>query len=382
MTRGRRALVAACSAAVLSGLLVACSAGDEPDPPAGAGATSPPAVPSEQPRVDPADEDLDARALERAAAAAKKAGSTCLLVARHGKVVGEWYWRGGSPTTAREVFSVTKSVTSTLVGLAAADGDLALGDRASAYVPEWRGTRSAGVTVRNLLANDSGREWSPDADYGSLLQAEDRSTYAVGLGQDARPGTVWAYNNAAIQTLDRVLGKATGEDVADYARERLFEPLGMSRTRMTEDPSGRSTNTFFGMQSTCPDLARFGQLFAQDGAWEGERLLPASWVREAVGAPSQELNAAYGLLWWLNRRGPLRAPLNRDDPQAPPSVLRIGRLAPGAPGDLFAAQGLGGQVVLVDPRSDTVVVRLGVVGQGEYGFAEAARVLTEALGER
>ncbi len=381
--RGRRALAAACSAAVLSGLLVACSGGDEPDrPDPGSGSTPLSVGPSEQPRVDPADEGLDARALERAAAAARKAGSTCLLVARHGRVVGEWYWRDGSPTTAREVFSVTKSVTSTLVGLAAADGDLALGDRAAAYVPQWRGTPSAGVTVRHLLANDSGREWSPGGDYGELLQAEDRSAYAVGLGQDAPPGTVWAYNNAAIQTLDRVLRGATGEDVADYARERLFEPLGMSHTRMTEDPSGRSTNTFFGMQSTCPDLARFGQLFAQGGEWEGEQLLPASWVREAVGAPSQELNAAYGLLWWLNRRGPLRAPLNREDPQAPPAVLKVGRLAPGAPGDLFAAQGLGGQVVLVDPRWDTVVVRLGVVGQGEYAFADAARVLTEALGGR
>jgi CubicO group peptidase (beta-lactamase class C family) len=134
------------------------------------------------------------------------------------------------------------------------------------------------------------------------------------------------------------------------------------------------------MQSTCPDLARFGQLFAQDGTWDGAQLLPRTWVREAVGAPSQELNAAYGLLWWLNRKGPLRAPLDREDPQAPPSVLKIGRLAPGAPGDLFAAQGLGGQTVLVDPVSEIVVVRLGVLGEGNYGFPEAARVVVEALG--
>ena len=66
------------------------------------------------------------------------------------------------------------------------------------------------MTVRNLLSNDSGRFWSPETDYQGLLQAPDRTAYAVGLEQAARPGTVWAYNNAAIQTLDRVVSNATG----------------------------------------------------------------------------------------------------------------------------------------------------------------------------
>jgi CubicO group peptidase (beta-lactamase class C family) len=178
-----------------------------------------------------------------------------------------------------------------------------------------------------------------------------------------------------------VLREATGEEVDAFAAERLFDPLGMAHTRMTRDASGRSTNVFFGMQSTCPDLARFGQLFAQGGEWDGEQLLPATWMRRAVGAPSQELNAAYGLLWWLNRSGPIRAPLNPNGATTTPEVVKVGRVAPGAPGRLFAAQGLGGQVVLVDPRSDTVVVRLGVVGGGDYTFADAARVITDALVE-
>ena len=325
---------------------------------------------------------FSAAVLESLAAEAATTGSTCLLVARRGRIVGEWYWQDTDERTAQEVYSVTKSVTSTLVGLAQAEGLLDIDQPAAKQVRQWRGTASAGVTVRNLLANDSGREWSTESDYTGLIRARDRTAYAVGLEQQFEPGTTWAYNNAAIQTLDAVLSTAAGKTTAEYASTRLFEPLGMDDTRMTGDAAGASTSTAFGLNSTCRDLARFGTLFAQRGEWDGERVLPAAWVDEAVGAPSQGLNAAYGLLWWLNREGPLRGPLDQTDLTGSPEVVRVGRLAPGAPEDVFAAQGFGGQVVLVDPASETVVVRLGVpdlTGEtASYSFVDAARVVTQA----
>jgi CubicO group peptidase (beta-lactamase class C family) len=350
--------------------------------PSGSGAT-----PSPLPTADPEELGFDGDVLERLAQEAEDAGSTCLLVARDGVVAGEWYWNDGAADKPQEVFSVTKSVTSTLVGLAQADGDLDLGDRAAAYVPEWKGTPSRKVTVRHLLSNDSGRFWSPETDYQELLRAQDRTTYAVGLEQASPPGTVWAYNNAAIQTLDRVIRNATGAATDVYAQERLFAPLGMTSTRMTPDASRRSTQVFFGMQSTCPDLARFGQLFEQGGEWEDDQLLPSDWVEDAVGRSSQELNAAYGLLWWVNRTGPQRAPVDSANPGLPPGISGVGQLVPGAPEDMYAALGFGGQVVLVDPGSGTVVVRLGTLGTGAdadanaYTVADAARVVTEALEE-
>lgn len=336
------------------------------------------------PMASPAPEELgfDPEVLDRLAQDAKAAGSTCFLVARNGELAGEWYWGDGSPTTPREVFSVTKSITSTLVGIAQADGDLSIDDPAAEYIPEWRGTESDGVTVRNLLSNDSGRFWSTGSDYGSLIQAEDRTAYAVGLEQAEPPGTVWAYNNAAIQTLDAVIRDATGIPTHDFAQVRLFEPLGMAHTRMTLDASRNSTQAFFGLQSTCPDLERFGRLFAQQGEWDGERLLPRSWVKDAVGRSSQDLNAAYGLLWWLNRVGPVRDPVDEEQPGLPPGVDKVGQLVPGAPEDMYAALGFGGQVVLVDPGSGTVVVRIGPgIPRSEdgYSIASAARVVTEAL---
>ena len=241
---------------------------------------------------------------------------------------------------------MTKSITSTLVGMAQADGDLDIDQRAKRYIEEWRGTKSRAVTIRDILSNVSGRFWDVGSDYGNLPQAEDRTQYAVDLRQQYPPGRVWAYNNAAIQTLDRVISTATGEPTREYAAQRLFGPIGMTHTQMTADPAG-NTNAFFGTQTTCQDLARFGYLFLRQGRWGDEQVVPRSWVKAAVGQPSQPHNAAYGLLWWLNRRGPIIGPLATDAPGQPEPP--VGQTMPGMPASAYTAQGLGGQMVLVDP---------------------------------
>ncbi|QYG95116.1 beta-lactamase family protein [Iamia sp. SCSIO 61187] len=373
-------------------LVVACTSSDETG---SAGTTTEPAISTSAPaeafvypgeeweRADAAEMGFDPAALEAVAATAEELDSSCFVVTRKGKVVGEWYWDGTEPTTTSEVFSVTKSITSTLVGLAQADGALAIEDPASDYIEEWVGTDSEVVTIEHLLSNDSGREWSFGLDYVELPRAADRTQFAIDLGQQYPPGEAWSYNNAAIQTLDRVISVATGEVTADYARERLFEPIGMDATEMAPgNADGTATSAFFGLQSTCEDLARFGYLFLRDGTWEGEEVVPAAWVDEATGAPSQEHNAAYGYLWWLNTEGRILGPLQAVSPTAEPEEV-VGQIAPGAPEDMFTAQGLGGQIVMVDPGSETVIVRLGSgpAGDPQSGFRapDAARVLTEAL---
>src|SRR5690606_22418798 len=102
---------------------------------------------------------LDAEVLEEIAADAEAAGSNCLVVTRHGRIVDERYWNGTDPATTQEVFSATKSITSTLVGIAQDRGLLSIQDPASVYIPQWADGPSKGVTVENLLSNDSGREW-------------------------------------------------------------------------------------------------------------------------------------------------------------------------------------------------------------------------------
>ena len=136
----------------------------------------------------------------------------------------EWYWNDGAPDKPQEVFSVTKSVTSTLVGLAQADGDLSVDDPAADYIPEWQGTPSEAVTVRNLLSNDSGRFWSTGSDYGASSRRGTGPRTPSGSSRSATPGTVWAYNNAAIQTLDAVIRNATGRRRYQFAAGPAVRP--------------------------------------------------------------------------------------------------------------------------------------------------------------
>lgn len=363
----------------LAATAVACSTSGGGE--AGEAAEAPLVFPGEDwAEATPAQLGIDGDLLDELADEAEAANSDCFLVARNGRVAGEWYWRGTDADDAHEVYSVTKSIASTLVGLAVGDGDLDLDEPVADHVPEWRDTPSDGVTVRNLLSQDSGRQRDLGTDYLAVIAAPDRTAYSVGLGQSAPPGTTWAYSNTAVQVLEPVLSGATGTDPADYARDRLFEPLGMDDTRLTDDLSGRATLAF-GAQTTCRDLARFGLLVLAEGRWDGEQLLPEGWVAEAT-APSTELNVAYGYLWWLNQQGriassALAVSADGDDRTAE------GRQVPDAPTDLVWALGLGNQILQVHPATGTIVVRIGAtdVPFGADAFTEddAARLVTEGL---
>lgn len=331
---------------------------------------------------DPVTAGFDKAELDIIAARAEAAGSNCLLVTRHGKIVDERYWRKATADTAQEVFSATKSYTSTLVGIAQDEGKLRVTDKASTYIPEWAGTASADVTIENLLKNDSGRHWDAKTDYTDMAAgARDKTAFAIGLGQDAPPGTTWAYNNSAIQTLSAVLEKATGKDASTYAKEKLLDPIGMSHSVLKKDASGGSL-TFMGLSSTCRDMARFGYLMLQNGMWDGRQIVSPAWVDAATGHSSQPLNAAYGYLWWLNRKGPIAGPLQATTGQ-PGGDQPSGQLVPGAPEDMFFALGFGNQIISVDPGSDTVVVRLGPArapaGSGSFTQKDTAAVVTDAL---
>ena len=169
--------------------------------------------------------------------------------------------------------------------------------------------------------------------------------------------------------------------VARFARERLFEPLGMSHTTFITDRADDAA-VFYGLQTTCLDLARFGRLHLGGGRVDGQRILDASYVQRAVGRSSTAHNAAYGYLGWLNRSGLLRGAV---DAQGQPVRRVTGQLSPAVPESVFAALGFGGQVLLVDPTTRTMVVRIGAPAQpgaDAYGFGKAAGVLAAAVKDR
>jgi len=332
--------------------------------------------------VDAASAGFDQAGLDEIATRAKKGGSNCFLVSRRGKIVDEQYWNNTTPDSAQEVFSATKSYTSTLVGIAQHDGKLDIADKASKYIPQWAGGPSADVTLKNLLQMDSGRHWDVKTDYLDMaVTAKDKTAFSIALGQDAPPGTKWVYNNAALQTMATVLQQATGEDPATFAQDKLLGPIGMAQSRMIKDASG-GTLMFMGLQSTCRDMARYGYLMLNNGKWKNTQVVPAAWVHDATGHSSQPGNAGYGYLWWLNRKGPIVDPLLAAVGK-PGSEVTIGQMAPGAPADMYWAIGLGGQFIQVDPGSATVVVRLGPArapdGAREFSQRDTADVVTQAL---
>jgi CubicO group peptidase (beta-lactamase class C family) len=311
---------------------------------------------------DPEAHGLSSEGLEALVDVAEAWNTSCLVVIHDGVLVGEWYWDGfDRHTDVVNAFSTTKSVTSMLVGIAEAEGALRAHDRASDYIPAWAGTASAKVRIRNLLANDSGRFWSFESDYfEGLMAAESQTAYGIGLEQQHPIGSFWEYNNSAIQTLEAVLAEATGEDLDAFAQSRLFEPIGAT-ANLTRDLAGNPL-TYQGIQASCDDLARIGYLALREGRWQGQQVVPKRWMKQST-KPSSKLNAAYGYLWWLNRKGTIVEPtfLGRTEYE--------GRLIPGADDDVFAAVGAFGQLVIVDPDDEYVVVRLQNVPDIDLGLS-------------
>lgn len=237
------------------------------------------------------------------------------------------------------------------------------------------------MTVEQLLAMTSGRRWTYDLDYGDMIRrAADKTAFALGVGQEDEPGASWEYDNIAVQVLEEVLTSATGTQVRDLARTRLFEPIGLRDTTWDTDAAG-STTTYSGIRSSCDDLARLGLLVARRGTWEGRQVVRADLVDRLTGSSSSELNAAYGGLWWVNAEGRVQT-IERAAGFGLDRRPYTGRLAPDAPDDARWAIGYGKQVLAVVPSLDVVAVRLGARpgGPDRLGAADLTSRVLDGLG--
>jgi CubicO group peptidase (beta-lactamase class C family) len=302
----------------------------------------------------------------------------CLLVTRHGKVAGEWYFGGHKADQASVVMSVTQSFVGTLVGLAQDEGLLNINDKVSTYIPSWKGTPSENVTIRDILSHDSGRESTNSignkALHTRLITSPNPAVMAEGLTQQHPPGEVWSQNLPAIELLNPILTAATGQDPADFAQAKLFRPIGALHTKLSKNNQGYTWMHSF-LETTCDDAARLGYLYLRQGNWNGKQVLSKKWV-DAATHPSQKLNKGWGYMWWLNRPGSLVSINNvlTPDYQEPSNE----KLVPNAPDDMYWAVGFGGRYIQVDPASDTVVVRLGG-GDEAANMQQVTRVVTEAM---
>jgi len=290
---------------------------------------------------------------------AQSVNSDSLIVIHDGYIVWEEYWNGlGQTSPQKNVWSVTKSLTSILVGIAQDMDYLSIDDKASDYISDWQSNGSEPVTIRQLLSNTSGRKFSQFSDNWYFRKEDsigksDMTKYALGRGQQKTPGTEFRYNNLAIQTLDRVLSVATGQDSADFATNALIEPLGMNNTSVFTDSKGQMIMPSH-LRTVARDMARLGYLFLQGGNWNGQQIVPQSYVTAATSAGSS-LNDAYGLLWWINtgEKDTWRHPAISNNAE------QTGMIFPDAPTDLYVASGNNGQVVIVSPSENLIIVRQG-----------------------
>ena len=233
-----------------------------------------------------------------------------LVLLRHGRVIAEGWW---APYDAREphmLFSLTKSFTSTAIGLAIAEGRLTVDDLVLSFFPEKAPKRVsrnlAAMRVRHLLSMSTGH--TKDATDRATSQKEgDWVKGFLATPVEHAPGAPFVYNSAASHVLSAIIEKVTGHSVLDYLTPRLFEPLGIQPAYWERDPRGICTGGW-GLMLRTEEIARFGQLYLQKGAWNGKRILPEAWVSEATskqvenGAdPRSDWNQGYGYQFWRCR---------------------------------------------------------------------------------
>ena len=243
--------------------------------------------------LTPAPQDIDTDALSAALDFAfaepypeKKRGTRGMIVVYDGNLVAERYADGYHKDMPITSWSMTKTITATLVGILSGDGKLDV--HASAAVPEWagEGDERAAITLDQLLRMSSGLKFqeeyssTPSDVVRMLYESPDAGAFAARMPLAAKPDTKWSYSSGTTNIISRIVRDAVGGDQENYyrfVRQRLFDPLGMARTTMEADASGTLVGSSF-MYSTPRDWARFGQFLMQDGVWNDQRILPEGWV--------------------------------------------------------------------------------------------------------
>ena len=296
-----------------------------------------------------------------------------IVVVHNGQVRFERYRMGADANTRWTSFSVAKSLTSTLIGAAIVDGHIeSLDALVTDYIPELSGSGYDGVTVRQLLTMTSGVRWNesytdPNSDVAqfNLVTPEPGIdpvvTYMRNLPSEAEPGTRWQYNTGETNLIGVVVANAVGRPLAEYLSEKIWSRFGMAQDGEWIVNAGGNEIAGCCISATVRDYARFGLFVLADGMIGDERVVPEGWfdaagTRQAgIGAPGR----GYGYQWWTFEDG------------------------------TFAAQGIFGQGIFIDPARNLVIASNGnwpVASDATYrerrnAFYRAVQAAVDAEGE-
>lgn len=291
----------------------------------------------------PEEHGIDPAGLEAAReyAFAEGRNTQGLVVVHNGEIVGEWYADGAGPDSWAASWSMAKSFTSAVVGIAIEEGEIpGVDEPMSTYIPGWSGSDREPITIRDVLHMASGLEWNEsyagtagESNIVQMVTGEgDQLAYAAARPAAQPPGTVWNYSSGDSMLLSGVVEEATGKPLDEYATDVLLDPIGMQQVEWWRDVEGHTLG-YCCFDTTSRDFARLGVLYARGGRWGDEQVVPEAWVEESL-VPLDVSEGEYGYQWWLTDHD-------------------------GLPTEMFAAQGHDGQYVYVIPSLDLVVVRNG-----------------------
>ena len=248
------------------------------------------------------------------------------MLVRHGHVVAAGWWGPYDAQTPHVLYSLSKSFTSTAVGLAIAEGKLSLDDPVLKFFPDDAPANPSAnlksMRVRDLLRMQAGHQAEAPLFSGATGSvATDEPWTKIFLAQPVpfKPGTHFLYNTPGTYMLSAIVEKVTGQTVRDYLRPRLFEPLGFEDApTWVASPQGISAGGY-GLLVRTEDIAHFGQLYLQKGQWKGDpllpakQLIPATWVEQATALqtsngsnPKSDWDQGYGFQFWRCRHGAFR----------------------------------------------------------------------------
>ncbi len=274
-----------------------------------------------------------------------------MLIVRHGRLVFEQYYRDTRRDDLHVMFSVTKSVASALIGIALEKGFInSLDQTLGELFPEHAAILDAdslkkSVTLQQLLTMTGGLEWDEwtfaysDSrnDASRMARRSDWIRFVLERPINTTPGSQFVYNSGISVLLSGIIRNTSELQADEFAARYLFGPLGITEHSWERQSDGL-VNTGWGLSLRSRDLAKFGQLYLNNGVWNGEQVIASQWIQETI-APHAEVweGVHYGYQWWLR--------------QLPVSDGHVPQR-----NDIFHGHGYGGQFVFVIPKLDMVVV--------------------------
>ena len=295
--------------------------------------------------------------------AIKNKKTRAILVAHKGQLLAEKYAAGYHKDTKMIGWSMSKSITATMIGILVKQGALSLED--DHLFDSWQDERSD-ITLKDLLQMQSGLAWSED--YGTvndvtemLYKSEDATVIPKSQKIAFDPGTHWYYSSGTSNLLCNIV-KEQVDNTEAYLRfpyDSIFCRTGMYNTVMETDEAGNYIGSSY-TYATARDWARFGQLYLNQGNWYGDQIVDTSWV-DFVSTPNTHSDGTYGGHFWLNAKQ---------------------HKYPDAPKDMYSCEGFEGQAVYIIPSYDLVVVRLGLAEEPHFDFNRMLREILAAIEPR